>query len=88
MPGLRKQSVAPPILIRNARQLLTLRGPKGARRGPELNELGVIPHGALLIRGGVVEEVGPAVRVENLRAARGAVEIRESERTGAHSCHR
>ena len=75
MPGLRKQSVAPPILIRNARQLLTLRGPKGARRGPELNELGVIPHGALLIRGGVVEEVGPAVRVENLRAARGAVEI-------------
>jgi|ERR1039458_4377971 imidazolonepropionase len=75
MPGLRKKSVTPPILIRNARQLLTLRGPKGARRGPALNELGVIPHGAMLIRDGVIEEVGPAVRVENLAAARGAVEI-------------
>jgi imidazolonepropionase len=75
MPALRKKRVTPPILIRNARQLLTLRGPKGARRGPELNELGVIPHGAMLIRDGVVEEVGPAVRVENLTAARGAMEI-------------
>jgi imidazolonepropionase len=55
--------------------LLTLRGPKGARRGAELNELGVIPHGALLIRDGVIEEVGLAARVENLAAARGAVEI-------------
>ena len=75
MPALKRKSVTPPILIRNARQLLTLRGPKGARRGPELNELGVIPHGAMLIRDGVIEEVGPAVRVENLTAARGAVEI-------------
>ena len=55
--------------------MLTLRGPKGARRGTDLNELGVIPHGAMLIRDGVIEEVGPAVRVENLAAARGAVEI-------------
>ena len=55
--------------------MLTLRGPKGARRGAELNELGVIPHGALLIRDGVIEEVGLAARVENLAAARGAVEI-------------
>jgi len=75
MPALRRKNVTPPILIRNARQLLTLRGPKGARRGPELNELGVIPHGAMLIRDGVIEEVGPAVRVENLAAARGAMEI-------------
>ncbi|MGA3016402.1 MAG: amidohydrolase family protein [Bryobacteraceae bacterium] len=75
MPGMRRKSITPAILIRNARQLLTLRGPKGARRGPELNELGVIPHGAMLIRDGVVEEVGPAVRVENLTAARGAMEI-------------
>src|ERR1017187_8899366 len=75
MSGLRRKSVTPPILIRNARQLLTLRGPKGARRGTDLNDLGVIPHGAMLIRDGVIEEVGPAVRVENLAAARGAVEI-------------
>lgn len=71
----RRQDAAPRILIRNARQLLTLRGPKGARRGTEMNELSVIPNGAMLIRDGVIEEVGPAARVENLAAARGAVEI-------------
>jgi imidazolonepropionase len=64
-----------PILIRGARQLLTLRGPKGPRRGPDLNELGVIADGALLIRDGLIEEVGPSRRVENLAAARGAVEV-------------
>jgi imidazolonepropionase len=63
------------ILIRGARQLLTLRGPKGPRRGPELNELGIIADGALLIRDGVLIEVGPTRRVENLERARGAVEI-------------
>jgi imidazolonepropionase len=63
------------ILIRGARQLLTLRGPRGPRRRPDANELGVIRDGALLIRGGVLEEVGPTRRVENLAAARGAREI-------------
>jgi imidazolonepropionase len=63
------------ILIRGARQLLTLRGPKGPRRRPHTNELGVIRDGALLIRGGILEEVGPTRRVENLAAARGAREI-------------
>jgi len=52
-----------------------MRGPKGARRGAELNELGVIPHGAMLIRDGVIEQVGSAERVENLASARGAEEI-------------
>src|SRR5271157_372948 len=75
MSGLSRKRVTPPILIRNARQLLTLRGPNRARRGPELNELGAIPHGAMLIRDGVIQEVGPAVRVENLAAARGAMEV-------------
>jgi imidazolonepropionase len=64
-----------PILIRGARQLLTLRGPKGPRRGSDLNELGIIADGALLIRDGVIEEVGPSRRLENLAAARGAVEV-------------
>jgi len=68
------------ILIRGARQLLTLRGPKGPRRRPEVNDLGVIPDGAVLIRGGLVEEVGPTRRVENLAAARGALEIDASGR--------
>src|SRR5262249_37901112 len=64
-----------PILIRGARQLLTLRGPKGPRRGPDLNELGIIPDGALRIRDGLIEEVGPSRRLENLAAARGAIEV-------------
>jgi imidazolonepropionase len=63
------------ILIRGARQLLTLRGPKEARRGSALNELHVIPDGALLVRDGVIAEVGPSRRVENLAGARGAAEI-------------
>lgn len=40
-----------------------------------MNELGVIRDGALLIRDGVLQEVGPTRRVENLAAARGAREI-------------
>jgi imidazolonepropionase len=63
------------ILIRGARQLLTLRGPKGPRRRPDVNDLGMIRDGALLIRDGVLQEVGPTRRVENLAAARGATEI-------------
>lgn len=62
-------------LIRNARQLLTLRGPSGARRGPALSDLAVIPYGSVLIRNGVIEEVGPARRVENLAGAKRAIEI-------------
>ncbi len=62
-------------LIRNARQLLTLHGPAGLRRGPALGELNIIPHGAVLIRNRVIEEVGPARRLENLAAAKGATEI-------------
>src|SRR5271157_1037114 len=68
------------ILIRGARQLLTLRGPHGTRRGADLNELGIIPDGALLIRDGVIEEVGPSRRVENLAGARDAVEINAAGR--------
>lgn len=64
-----------PLLIRSARQLLTLRGSAGPRRGNDLAELGVIHDGAVLIRDGVIEEVGPTRRVANLAAARGSVEI-------------
>ena len=35
-------------MVRGARQLLTLRGPAGPRRGPALWEIGIIPDGALL----------------------------------------
>src|SRR5258708_33992939 len=62
-------------LIRGARQLLTLRGPSGPRRGADLRNLGIIQDGAGLIADGLITEVGPSRRVENLALARGAVEI-------------
>jgi imidazolonepropionase len=68
------------ILIRGARQLLTLRSPKGARRGSELNQLEIIPEGAVLIRDGVLIEVGSSRRLENVNEARGAFEINAAGR--------
>jgi imidazolonepropionase len=65
-------------LIRGARQLLTLRGPNTPRCGPDLNELNIIQDGALLIRDGVLKQVGLSRRVENLAEARHAVEINAS----------
>lgn len=62
-------------MIRSARQLVTLRGPQGPRRGLAMGELAIISDGALLLRDGLIQEVGPTRRVENLAAARGAIEI-------------
>ncbi len=62
-------------MIRGARQLLTMRGPREARRGSFLNETQPISDGSVLIRDGLVQEVGPTRRVENLKSARDAVEI-------------
>jgi imidazolonepropionase len=63
------------ILIRGARQLLTLRGASGPRRGSAMRDLNIIPDGSVLIRGGVIEEVGSTRRIENLAPARQAREI-------------
>lgn len=68
------------ILIRGARQLLTVRGTRGPRCGPALDELNVIQDGAILIRDGVLVEVGPSRRVENLAQARDAIEINAAGR--------
>ena len=57
-----------------------MRGPKGPRRGLALDELSTISDGALLVRDGVVLEVGPTRRVENLALARDAVEINAAGR--------
>jgi imidazolonepropionase len=62
-------------LVRNARQLLTLQGATGPRRGAAMSELHIVPNGALLIRNGIIEHVGPARRVENLTGARMAREV-------------
>jgi imidazolonepropionase len=65
----------PTILLRGAKQLLTLRGPSSARRGAALQELGIIEDGSILIRDGLIASVGPTRRIENLKAAQGALEI-------------
>jgi imidazolonepropionase len=62
-------------LIRGASQLLTLRGASGPRRGFAMSDLNVIPDGAVLVRGAVIEEVGTSRRIENLATARSAREI-------------
>jgi imidazolonepropionase len=63
------------ILLHSARQLLTLHGPPGPRRGPEMRNLAIIPDGAILIRNGVIEDVGPTRRVANLVRAKRAREL-------------
>src|SRR5262249_17688756 len=40
-------------------QLVTVRGPARARRGAELQELGIIRDGAVAIRNNVIEWIGP-----------------------------
>jgi imidazolonepropionase len=67
-------------LIRGARQLVTLRGPSGPRRGADLRNLGIIQDGAVLIADGLIREVGPSRRLENPALARGANEIDASGR--------
>ncbi len=68
-------SIEKPILVRGARQLLTMRGPGGPRRGEAMQELGIIPDGAVLIRAGKIVSLGPSRRLENLSMARHAQEI-------------
>jgi len=62
-------------LVRGARQLLTLRGPAGPRRGDDVRNLGLIQDGAVLIVDGLIQEVGSSRRLENLALARDAEEI-------------
>lgn len=63
------------LLVRGARQLLTLRDSSGPRSGPETEDLGIIADGCLFIRNGVIEEAGPARRISNLLKVKRAVEI-------------
>lgn len=60
--------------------MLTLRGPSGPRRGADLRNPGIIQDGAVLIADGLIREVGPSRRLENLALARGADEIDASGR--------
>jgi len=46
------------LAIINCAQVLTLAGPARPRVGAELRELGIVSHGALLVRDGLIERVG------------------------------
>jgi imidazolonepropionase len=63
------------ILLRGARQLLTLRGAQGPRFGSQMRDVGLIDDGALLIVDGIIQDVGTSRRVDNLAAARDAIEV-------------
>lgn len=64
-----------PILLRGAKQLLTLHGPAGARRGAALEDLAAIEDGSVLIHEGKIAHVGMTRRIENLKDAREALDI-------------
>ncbi|MBV8113825.1 MAG: hypothetical protein JO300_03730, partial [Silvibacterium sp.] len=54
---------------------MTLRGPSAARRGAALHDLSIIEDGSVLIRDGLIDNVGPTRRIENLKEARDAAEL-------------
>ena len=68
------------LLIRGAKQLVTLRGPVGPRRGADLRNLAIIPDGSVLIVDGIVRQVGLSRRLDNLAEARHAEEINANGR--------
>lgn len=55
--------------------MLTLRGPRCARRHSALRDLSVIEDGSILIRDGRIVMVGPTRRIENLKEVRGVPEV-------------
>jgi imidazolonepropionase len=63
------------LLVRGARQLITLRGSAEPRRGAALEELGIIREGAVLIEDGRIVQVGLSRRVENLALGHRSQEI-------------
>ena len=78
------------LLVRGARQLLTLRGPAGPRRGAASRDLGIIEDGAFLVEDGIVTHIGPASRVESLASARSAPSLEVQGRVvmpGFVDCH-
>jgi imidazolonepropionase len=52
------------LAVVNARQLVTLAGPKRPRIGKELAELAIISNGGLMVRDGRIEAVGPSDQVQ------------------------
>jgi imidazolonepropionase len=78
------------LLVRGARQLITLRGSAEPRRGAALAELAIIRDGALLIENGRIVQVGLSRRVENLALVHRSQEIDATGRVvmpGFVDCH-
>ncbi|MBA3973231.1 MAG: imidazolonepropionase [Candidatus Solibacter sp.] len=63
------------LLVRGARQIVTMRGPVRARRGAEMSQTGIVTGAAMLVENGRITQVGPASRIENLTQAKRAVEV-------------
>src|SRR4051812_21775414 len=66
-----------PTLLTHAAQLLTLRGANTPRRGPQMQDLGLIVDGAVLIAGNQIAAVGSTDEVadhELLRTRREPIE--------------
>lgn len=57
------------LLIRGARQIVTLQGPARMRQGAELREVGTLRDASILIEDGIVAQVGSSRRLENLKEA-------------------
>src|SRR5437667_599142 len=54
----------PELAVLNCSQLVTLAGPRRPRTGREMRELAIIPDGAMLIRDGQIEDIGPREEIE------------------------
>jgi imidazolonepropionase len=67
--GIIRGALSNSLLIVGASQILTLRG-QAPRRGKSLANLGIIKHGAVLVRGGHIVAVGTRSKVETLPEAR------------------
>jgi len=57
------------VVVLNASQLLTLSGPKRPRVGAEMRELGIVRHGGLLVRDGLVVATGASSEIERAAPA-------------------
>jgi imidazolonepropionase len=57
--------MAPPVLITNCKQLVTLAGPARPRVGTEMRELSIVEDGAVVVRAGRIEKIGRRAEIES-----------------------
>ncbi|MGQ9588157.1 MAG: amidohydrolase family protein, partial [Thermoplasmata archaeon] len=68
------------IIVINAAELITLRGPRRARAKAEMSELSIIHDGAVAIAGGVIQDVGKTEAILREHNATGVDKIDASGR--------